>query len=42
MTWLWNLTRALKNDNPSERKTVIEANKEHITKKRAANVFADL
>ena len=38
MTGLWNLTRALNNDNPSKSKTVIEA----ITEKRAANVFADL
>ena len=38
MTGLWNLTRALNNDNPSKSKAVIEA----ITEKRAANVFADL
>ena len=42
MTGLWNLTRALNNDNPSKSKTVIEANNELITEKRAANVFADL
>ena len=42
MTGLWNLTRTLNNDNPSKRKTVIEANNELITEKRAANVFADL
>ena len=33
---LWNLTRALNNDNPSKSKTVIEANDELITEKRAA------
>ena len=42
MTGLWNLTRALNNDNPSKSKTVIEANNELITEKRAVNVFADL
>ena len=42
MTGLWNLTRALNNDNPSKSKTVIEANNKLITEKRAANVFADL
>ena len=42
MTGLWNLTRALSNDYPSKSKTVIEANNELITEKRAANVFADL
>ena len=42
LTGLWNLTRALNNDNPSKSKTVIEANNELITEKRAANVFADL
>ena len=42
MTGLWNLARALNNDNPSKSKTVIEANDELITEKRAANVFADL
>ena len=42
MTGLWNLTRALNNDNPSKNKTVIEANSELITEKRAANVLADL
>ena len=42
MTGLWNLTRALNNDNPSKSKTVIEANNELITEKRAANVFAEL
>ena len=42
MTGLWNLTKALNNDNPSKSKTVIEANNELITEKRAANVFADL
>ena len=41
-TGLWNLTRAINNDNPTRSKTVIEANDELITKKRAANVFADL
>ena len=41
MTDLWNMTRALNNDNPSKSKTVIEANNELITEKRAANVFAD-
>ena len=42
MTGLWDLTRALNNDNPSKSKTVIEANNELITEKRVANVFADL
>ena len=42
MTGLWNLTRALNNDNPSKSKTVIKANNELITEKRAANVSADL
>ena len=42
MTSLWNLTRALNNDNPSKINTVIETNNELITEKRAANVFADL
>ena len=42
MTGLWNLTGALNNDNLSKSKTVIEANNELITEKRAANVFADL
>ena len=42
MTGLWNLTKALKNGNPSMSKTVIEANNELITEKIAANVFADL
>ena len=41
-TGLWNLTRALNNDNPSKSKPAIEANKELIREKRAANVFADL
>ena len=41
MTGLCNLTRTLNNDNPSKSKTVIEANNELITEKRAANVFAD-
>ena len=41
-TSLWNLTRALNNDNPLKSKTVIEATNELITEKRAANVFADL
>ena len=35
MIGLWNLTRALNNDNPSKSKAVIEA----ITEKRAANVL---
>ena len=39
VTGLWNLTRAL--DNPSRRKTIIEANNELIIENRAANVFAD-
>ena len=39
---LWNLTRALNNDNPTRSKTVIEANNEIVTEKTAANVFADL
>ena len=39
MTGLWNLTRALNNDNPSKSKTAIEANNELITKKRTANVL---
>ena len=34
--------KSAKHDNPSKRKTVIEANNELITEKRAANVFADL
>ena len=42
VTGLRNLTRALNNDNPSKSKTVIAANNELITEKRAANVFADL
>ena len=42
MTGLWNLTRALNNDNPSKSKIVIEANNELITEKRAANVFPNL
>ena len=42
MTGLWNLTRALNNDNSSKSKTAIEANNELITEKRAGNVFADL
>ena len=42
MTGLWNLTSAPNNDNPTRSKTVIEANDELITEKRAANVFADL
>ena len=42
MTGLWNLTRALNNDNPSKSKTAIEANNELINEKRAANVFANL
>ena len=39
MTGLWNLTRALNNDNPPKSKIVIEANNDLITEKRAANVL---
>ena len=41
-TGLWNLTRALNNDKAPKSKTVIEANSELISEKRAANFFADL
>ena len=38
---LWNLTRAPDNDHPSRSKTVIEANNELITEKRAADLYQE-
>ena len=42
MTGLWNLTRALNNDNPSKSKTVIEANNEIITEEESCKCFCRL
>ena len=42
-TGLWNLTRALNNDNPSKSKTVIETNNELIYQEESCKCFfADL
>ena len=38
---LWKLTKLLNDDNPGRRQTVIEANGELLTKKKAANCLAE-
>ena len=42
MTGLWNLTRALNNDNPRRAKPVVEVDSQLKTEKMAANAFAEL